>query len=132
MLYALKDVTPNIPHAWQLLDQYVELNPPSQREFMRKRGSMLVSWALARAGLKDSARQVVIRSRADVDEDPPRELVFFEAMTRTRIGDTDEALRQLAIYMAANPQMRKSLASDPWFKPLRDNPRFQTLVASGD
>jgi hypothetical protein len=92
---------------------------------------MLVSWALARAGLKDSARAVVVRSRVDPDDDPPRELAFFEAITRTMIGDTDDAFRQLALYTAANPQMRKSLATDPWFKPLRSDPRFAALIASG-
>ena len=132
MLFALTDVKPDISRAWKLLDQYVELNPPNQRDFMRKRGAMLVSWALARAGLKDSARSVVVRSRVEADDDPPRELALFEAMTRTMIGDTDDALQQLAIYTAANPQMRKSLTSDPWFKPLRENPRFLALVASGN
>jgi tetratricopeptide (TPR) repeat protein len=131
MLFALTDVKPDIPRVWKLLDQYVELNPPNQRDFMRKRGAMLVSWALARAGMKDSARSVVVRSRVEADDDPPRELALFEAMTRTMIGDTDDALQQLAIYTAANPQMRKSLTTDPWFKPLRDNPRFLALVASG-
>jgi serine/threonine-protein kinase len=131
MLFTLADTRPDIPAVWRLLDRYVELNPPNQRDFMRKRGSMLVSWALARAGLKDSARAVVVRSRVDPDDDPPRELAFFEAITRTMIGDTDDAFRQLALYTAANPQMRKSLATDPWFKPLRSDPRFAALIASG-
>ncbi len=131
MLFALPGTSPDVPRLWQLLDQYVELNPPNQRDFMRKRGSILVSWALARAGLKDSARHVVTRSRVEADEDPPRELAQFEAITRTMLGDTDEALHQLAVYLAANPQMRRSLPSDPWFKSLRDDPRFAALVAAG-
>lgn len=131
MLFALPGVKPDIPRVWRLLDQYVALNPPNQREFMRKRGSLLVSWALARAGLKDSARDVIMRSRVDPDEDQVRELAYFEAITRTMLGDTDEAFRQLAIYAAANPQLRKSISTDPWFKPLRGDPRFDALVASG-
>ena len=131
LLFALKDTRPDVPKLWQLLSRYVTLFPPDQQAFQRQRGSMLVSMALARAGLADSARHVAEHARVDADQDPVRELTYFEAITRTIVGDTTEAIRQLAAYAAANPQLRTSLAQDAWFKPLRNDPRFTALLSSG-
>src|SRR5215216_3335800 len=97
-LFALKGQKPDIDKAWQLLEEYVRLSPPNQRDFLRLRAQMLVAMALARAGLADSANAVAIRSRADATTDPPRELVSFEAIVRTILGQKDEAIRLLANY----------------------------------
>jgi hypothetical protein len=93
---------------------------------------MLVAAALARAGLTDSARAVAVRSRADPSMDQTRDLAQLEAVVRTLVGDRDEAVRQLSIYLAANPQMRQGMAHDDtwWWRDLRDDPRFKTLIGS--
>jgi TolB-like protein/predicted RNase H-related nuclease YkuK (DUF458 family) len=129
-LFALKDTKPDVPRAWQLLDDYVKLSPPNGRAFKRLYGQMLVAAALARADLKDSARAVAVRSRADPSMDQTRDLAQLEAVVRTLVGDRDEAVRQLSIYLAANPQMRKGMAQDDtwWWRDLRDDPRFKTLI----
>jgi hypothetical protein len=105
--------------------------PASQREFRRRRGEILVAIALARAGLKDSARAVDLRARTDdASIDPTRELVYFEVFLYNLLNDRDEALKRLALYLATNPQDRVSLATDEtwWLAGLRDDARFKELV----
>ena len=129
-LFALKGQKPDIDKAWSLLDEYLRLSPPNLRDYRRLRGQMLVAMALARAGLADSARSVAARSRADAAVDPPRELVSFEAIVRTILGDKDEAIRLLGVYFATNPQQRSSVDRDEswWYRDLRSDPRYQALV----
>ena len=131
-IYALKGQKPDIPHAWALLNQYAERYPPNLRPYWTKRGSMLVAMALARANLPDSAKAVATRARLDATDDPTRELAFFEAIVRVMVGDKDEALRLLNTYYAANPQLREGLDHDEtwWFKSLKDDPRYKSLIAS--
>ncbi len=132
-LFALKGVAPNVPEAWRLLDQYVELSPPNIREFRRLRGNMIVAMALVRAELRDSARAVVERSRGDADVDPVRELALFEGYVRIMLGDGAEALERLSVYLAANPDQRASMARDRtwWYAGIREDPRFRQLVGLG-
>jgi TolB-like protein len=129
-LFALKDTKPDVPRAWQLLEEYVKLEPPNARAFKRLYGQMLVAMALARAGLKDSARAVAVRSRADASIDQTRDLAQLEAVVRVLVGDGDEAVRQLSVYLAANPQMREGMAHDEtwWWRDLRDDPKFKSLI----
>jgi serine/threonine-protein kinase len=130
-MFALKGTKPDVPRAWELLDQYVERSPQPDRDFRRRRGSMLVAAALARADLADSARAVILRSRApDAQSDPTREIAYLEAVARTLLGDTDEAIRQLGVFLAANPAQRTSLRDDNtwWFRDLRSDPRYRTLT----
>jgi serine/threonine protein kinase/tetratricopeptide (TPR) repeat protein len=131
-LFALKGQKPDIDKAWELLEEYVRLSPPNQRDFLRLRGQMLVAMALARAGLADSAKAVAVRSRADATMDPPRELVSFEAIVRTILGEKDEAIRLLGIYYATNPQQRSSVDKDEswWYQDLKGDPRYEALVGT--
>jgi serine/threonine protein kinase len=132
-LFALKDRKPNVNETWRLLDQYVQLYPPHQREYRRLYGQMLVAMALARAGLADSARVLAERSRGDATVDPARELTYLEVLFRTMVGDRDEAIRLLGIYLATNPQRRGDVARDQswWIRDLRSDPRFKDLVGQG-
>jgi eukaryotic-like serine/threonine-protein kinase len=132
-LYALKGETPDIPKAWQLLEQYVQITPPPQREFQRRYGQMIVAMALARAGLKDSADAVARRARAGAETDPTRDLALLETYVRILLGDPAQAIRLLSTYIATNPQFRASLARDQswWFQSLRDDPRFKALSGTG-
>ena len=131
-LYALKGQTPDVPKAWQLYDKFVELTPPGLRPYHKLYGQMLVAFALARAGLIDSAKHVAVRSRGDASVDPTRDLANYEAMFRAQINDRGEAVRLLSTYLAANPQMRASMARDEswWFRDLRSDPRYQALLGT--
>ena len=132
-LFALKGVPPDIPKAWTLLEELVRLSPPNQRAYRQLYGQMLVALALARAGLKDSARAVAVRSRGDAEIDPTRDQALIESLVRILLEDKDEALRLLSTYIATNPQFRASLGRDQtwWFQDIRDDPRFKALVGTG-
>lgn len=122
----------DVPRAWSLLEQDVNLWPPNARDFRRRRDQMLVALALANAGLKESADHVALRSRADSSVDPGRELLWVEAALRNRLGDRDESLRLLKQYLARNPGDRTPLANDQswWWHGVHDDPRFKQLVGS--
>jgi eukaryotic-like serine/threonine-protein kinase len=130
-LYALKDTRPDLDRLGRLYEKYLTLTPPNAREFHEHYGQMLVAIGLARAGLKDSASVVARRARADSSVDPTRDLSLLEAIVHTLLGERPEALRQLGIYLTANPQYRVGMARDQtwWFKDLREDPRYQTLLA---
>jgi serine/threonine-protein kinase len=130
LLLALPGQKPDIEKAWQILDEDVKLYSPNERDFHRREGQLFVAMALVRAGLLDSARAVALRARADATVDPARELLYYEAMLRNMLGDRDEALRLVGVYLAANPQDRASMAKDEswWWEGIRDDPRFKSLV----
>jgi len=129
---ALRGQTPDVPKLWRLVDEYVEKSPENLREFRRKRAGMFVAMALVRSGLPDSARSVAVRSRADAEIDTARELAWFEAIVRTFLGEKDQAIDLLSVYLASNPGQRASWARDStwWFKDLRSDPRYRDLVGS--
>ena len=129
-LLSLRGQRPDGRSAWALLDQNIQLYPPGDRDYRRRRGQFLVAMALARAGLADSARAVAVRARADATVDPAREFLYLEAILRAMLGDRDEALRLLTTYLATNPQERAALAKDDtwWWSGLRGDPRFKKLV----
>ena len=133
-LFALRTYPADVPKAWQLLDQYVELSPPETREVRRLRGEMFAAMALVRAGLEDSARSVVERVNAETKNlDPTRELAYFEAIVQTMMGDKDRAFELLTMFVAVNPSQRRSFALDKtwWFRDLRTDPRYRQLAGSG-
>jgi hypothetical protein len=121
-----------VPRLWRLLEENVNLYPPNLREYRRRRGRLLVAMALANAGLKDSARAVALRARADASIDPTRDLVYIEAMLRNLLGDRDECLRLLGLYLATNPNDRSTVARDEtwWWDGVREDPRFKALVGA--
>ena len=130
-LYALKD-TLDLARLPRLYQKYMELTPLPGREFNEHYGRMLMAIALARAGLRDSADAVARRARADTTIDATRDLALLEAIMRTMLGERDEALHQLGLYLSANPQFREGMARDRtwWFQDLRTDPRYQRLVGT--
>jgi serine/threonine-protein kinase len=129
-MFALRGSRPDIPKLWRLVDQYAAMFPPNLQEYRRRRGQLFVAMVLATAGRTDSARAVALRARADASVDPSRDLVYLEVALRSILGDRDEAIRLLTLYLATNPQERASLANDRtwWFAGVRDDPRFKALV----
>jgi TolB-like protein/tRNA A-37 threonylcarbamoyl transferase component Bud32 len=129
-LMTTKAAEPDVPRAWRLADTVVQRAPESKRQFQRLNSQMVVAAVLARAGLKDSARNLARRSRGSGEIDPTRDLMIMDAFVHNLMGDRDEALRSLKVYLAANPGRRAALADDPgwWFRSLQDDPRFKELV----
>jgi serine/threonine-protein kinase len=129
--YSLQGAKQDIPMAWKILEQYVEASPPGLRELNRKEGEMRVAAALARSGLRDSARAVALRARADAAMDPSRDVMFTEVIVRSILGDQNEAFRLLSTFIASNPAFRGSMAKDSesWeLRALRSDPRWRTLI----
>ena len=132
-LYAIHGMKPDVPSLWKLVDQYAMMYPEGQQEFRRKRAQILLSMALANAGLRDSAKAVAFRARGNPTVDPTNDLMYLEVAARNVMGDRAEALRLLKTYVATNPQERESLARDEtwFFRGLRDDPQFKALVGTG-
>ncbi|MEO5579940.1 MAG: serine/threonine-protein kinase [Gemmatimonadaceae bacterium] len=120
----------NIDSAWQLVDDLHKLTPERDWKFAGREAPMLVAAGLARAGLQDSARRVLERSRGDATVDPTRDLLVDEAVVRVIIGDKDEALRLLRTYLVANPEHREGMAKTQswWWRDLKADPRYQEML----
>ena len=58
----------------------------------------------AHPALADSARHLARRSEGDATTDPTRENAYVGAFVYTTLGDTNDALRLLKAYIAANPE----------------------------
>jgi hypothetical protein len=121
---------PDVSLAWRLADSVGKIAPAPRRSFESLEGQMLVAIVLARAGLRDSAREVARRARDNPDIDPSRELMLDQAYLHLLLAERDEALKALMAYLSANPDRRAGMADDPgwWFRELQDDPRFQQLV----
>jgi serine/threonine-protein kinase len=131
-LLTMRGAKPNIPNAWKLVDTLRSVTPATDWPFAQREGAMLVAGALARAGMPDSARHVLERSRGNPEIDPSRDLVIDEAVVRTILGDKTEALRLLKDYLVANPDHRAGMATTQswWWRDLKSDPRYQELVKS--
>ena len=122
------ELAPDADRAWALADTLVELIAPHRREAARPLVLMDVASVLARGGQQDSAR-AVIRMARDVAPLPDPRLDNREAAARLLLEEREESLRLLGLYLSAVPDQRARVARDPWFKALRDDPAFQSLVA---
>jgi serine/threonine-protein kinase len=133
---------PNVAEAWRLYQRLATLTPKVEWD---KGGSnrqqinvaAVIAYAsrhdsTQRTLLADSARRVLLRARAGRELDPDLELSSDEAQVRTILGDKDEAIRLLKLYLTANPGHREGYTrSDFWmWRELRDDPRFQELVGA--
>jgi TolB-like protein len=134
-VFALPQVEPDIPRAWEHYRVFVELTPPQLRLISEKQGLIYMAMALVRADLPDSARAVAIRGRASGEEDPVRALALLESIVWTWLEDYDEAIQLMGLYISANPAQLegyRGLVANrdlPWYhKALADQPRFRTLV----
>ena len=120
--------------AWQRAAEYVRLVPPQQKEYVSREAQIAVAQVLNRARLPDSARRVLVRARTDDRAiDPRGELVGYEAFVRAQLGDKKEAVDLLQKYLTDHPEHRAGFSKvNPWWwRPLQDDPRFRSLIATG-
>jgi tetratricopeptide (TPR) repeat protein len=90
---------------------------------------LMTAAVLARAGLGDSARNVMRAARDGAPNPTVLDgLELYEAYVQTLLGERDAALRLLSLYTSAYPQDKSYVARTRWFVPLRDDPRFQALA----
>ncbi len=123
---------PDVRRAWRLLGELERRTPKAQWPYEGRWQRMIVAGALARAGLADSARHVLVSARAGRDVDPRGELVGYEAFIRTLIGDNEEAIQLLQQYLTANPEHREGFVklNSWWWRGLREDPRFRELMGT--
>ncbi len=138
-LYMLtaKNATPDIDEAWKLADSAVAMYPLAVRPAERLIHDMLVAAVIAMASgqrptLADSARRVARRSEGTAELHKTRDPAFYGARVYTILGDRDEAVRLLKIYLAANPGKDQGFRNDAgwWFKDLETDPGFRRAVGS--
>ena len=117
--------------AWALRDSVIRYAAPRTRDVDGRRAQILVAGSLARAGLPDSARRVLLRAREGAREiDPDLALVGDEAFVRVILGDHAEAVRLIKEYLTVHPDHRSGFASGTgwWWRDLQSNPEFRRLV----
>ena len=125
-------VTPSVPEAWRLVDEVVRLAPESRREYQRHRAMMITGAVLARAGLPDSARAVLLRARAGADVDQWQDLPYYETYARIVLGDSAEVIALLRRLVSGTTGPSTAGATDWashwWFRGFQARPDFQALV----
>jgi serine/threonine-protein kinase len=122
---------PDLGRAWALADSVAQRAPESRRAFETHLARLIVGGALARAGLKDSARHVLDSARAGRDVDPEQDLPGYEAVMRIILGDHQDAIALLTNYVLVNPTHEFTAGRDLhwWWRPLRDFPEFRAVMA---
>jgi hypothetical protein len=125
------DAQPDIPRAWALADSAAALAPADDRFFETHLARLIVGGALARAGLADSAKHVLVADRVPRGQDQKLELSGYEAIMWIILGDHREAVSLLKAYVAVNPGHEFVTGRDLhwWWRPLRDDPDFQAVAA---
>ena len=100
------------------------------RSFEQHYTKAIVGVILARAGLADSARHVLVSARADSKTDPGQDILSLEAFARSLLGERAEAIELLKRYVAANPTHAFTKGGDIswWWRDLRHDPRFAALL----
>ena len=131
-LLASRAVDPDPDRAWQLVDSLVELSNPRVQEFNRLKGQIIVGGVLARADLPDSANSVFMASRPTPLVDPSQVLLGVEAIFRVQMGEIEEAMNLLRIYLTTSPEHRSGhrWTSHWWWRDLHSNQEYRTLVGS--
>ena len=126
----MRGTPPEVDRAWRLYAELERRTPKPAWPYEGRWQRMIVAAIIARGGMADSARHVLVSARADRDVDPRGELIGFEAFVRSLVGDKDEAIAMLKGYLTANPEHREGFAklNTWWWRELRNDPRFGELV----
>jgi hypothetical protein len=131
-ILTLPGAAPNLAEAWRLVDSAATLAPEARREYDRHYAMVIATAVLARAGVADSARAVLLRARAGADVDPRQELPFFEAGVLAMLKDDDSAVALLRKMVAGATEQAtpgaSEWASHWWWRGLLNRPDFQALV----
>ena len=125
----MDDQRPDPAEAWKSFGDFMALTPQARRPFAERQARMLAAGTLARAGLADSARSVLLGARAGREIDPQGSLLSTEALVRLRLGDKKEAMELLTRYLSEFPQHRAGMTRNTWWwKDLQNDPKFRALV----
>lgn len=118
-------VLANGDKAWAVLRQLDSVAPAEALIWIKPQMTMMVAAVLARAGLPDSAGQVIARAKADAPADP--QLPYYEALARVRLQQPAAAAALLQQLLQRSPNLGKFLRSRSAFQPLWNDPRLRRL-----
>jgi eukaryotic-like serine/threonine-protein kinase len=129
-MMTMKSGEPKVPLAWALSDSLIAMAAAPDRPYTTLYTRSIVAAVLARAGLKDSARQVLTRATATADVDPTGDIANIQAFAYTILGDKTEAIARLKTYFNASPSRRANMVEDSgwWFKDLDTDPSYLQLI----
>ncbi|HEV8498556.1 MAG TPA: protein kinase [Gemmatimonadaceae bacterium] len=129
---AAKVDTSDITKAWNLVEDLHKRTPDAAWELAGRVGRMWTAAVIARAGLADSARHVLAANRGNDAIDPDGELLGAEVYVLQLLGDRDQAIERLKLYLSEHPEHRAGLAeSRSWvWRDLHNDPRFRDLVGA--
>jgi eukaryotic-like serine/threonine-protein kinase len=136
IMRATGTVTSGPDSAWKELETLAALVPANEKELQVRRHRMFLAATLAQNdSLKDSARRVLERSRADEKIDPNGRLLTAEALIRTLLGtsaDTLIAYQKLREYIVTQPLHGAGFANTPhwWWSGLKSDPRWDEYLKS--
>ncbi len=133
-LMASPAIAADADSAWHLAAEADSLMPESERPFYDVENRIFIAAVLQRAGRTDSARAVLDRVAATADDpriDPHRDLWLREAIVRSRLGDTHDAVALVRKYLVANPghHFDQKDGLSWWWRDLEPVPAFQQLLA---
>jgi serine/threonine-protein kinase len=119
--------------AWRVANELTRLTPQQDTAAQRRLGQIFVAIVIGRAGLRDSAHHVLERARAGADIDPRGELMGYEALARTFLGEHEQAISLLERYLTAHPEHRAGFAkiNTWWWRDLQEDPRFKIVAGMG-
>lgn len=127
----MREQEPDVAQAFHTADEVVALTPPARRPLVQRQARMLASVALAYSGQRDSARRVLLASRADKTIDPDGSLLTPEALVRVRLGDRAEAVRLLKLFLSEHPQHIAGMTRNTWWwKDLENDPEFKAMIGA--
>jgi len=125
----MADEQPDVDGAWRSVREVVERTPEARRPLAERQARMLAAASVARSGLADSARRVLLAARAERTVDPERSLLWTEALVRVRLGERREAVRLLKLYLTEFPQHRAGMNRNTWWwKDLKTDPEYKALI----
>jgi TolB-like protein/tetratricopeptide (TPR) repeat protein len=132
LIMATPLVQPDAVEAWRLWEELTRLVPEPARELQSHKAQIWVGGILAQAGMADSARAVLERARVAAEVDPTFELAWLEAYMRVLLGDYDEAISRLKLFLSANPSDPDDIPTgEPywWWRDLQSHPEFDRVRA---
>jgi hypothetical protein len=135
MMMVTPNQSPDVERAWELVAGIDTLTPEQFREYEQADARIFTAGVIARAGMEDSARSVLQRTRERItpEIDPEYTLTRDEAFVLTLLGDYDGAVDLLRRYFAAAPGqgLYGNAGTIGWmWRPLQSNPAFQQLIGS--
>jgi eukaryotic-like serine/threonine-protein kinase len=119
--------------AVRVMNRADSLTPAPRRPYFSRMRQIVVASIVGRAGKGDSAERMLARARTtDPAIDPGQELVGYEALARTMMGQDDAAMTILKRYVATHPEhsFKRNGMVHWWWRSLERRPDFQAVLAT--